>query len=173
MKKYILVLGLLILWGCQEDIPREELPAPNKSGREVSNFTLIETDGQIKKWTLKAKRAVFKEVDGEAEQILNIQDYKVNFHEESGQPDTVLTGKIGTYNRNTQEILTSRAVTITREDKKVLTSNVKWDPDEEIFITEEKVEIHDEGGVIRGRGMTATRDLEKITIMEQVSAEVK
>ncbi|MGM0441600.1 MAG: LPS export ABC transporter periplasmic protein LptC [Elusimicrobiota bacterium] len=174
IKKILKIFAVILFLfgvGCQ-DKPAEK-PAEEKDGRAINNFTLVKTDGQMRKWTLEAKRAVFKEDEQDSKQILNIQDFSMTFHHQDRKNDTLLKGERGVYNRKTQKMRTLGKVVITRKDKKITTSNVRWDPEVKKFITDEEIEIKDNGRIIRGRGMEASMDLEKITIKEKVSGTVK
>ncbi len=72
------------------------------SERSIKNFTLVETEGDIKKWVLEAVSAKFIEIDGG--EGLDIKDFTVNFFEDN-KVQAVLKGKSGIYNKTTEIFL--------------------------------------------------------------------
>ena len=144
--------------------------ATGESKKAIKNFTLVETEGDQKKWVMEAESAEFKEID--AEQVIQIKKFKVYFYEDNQQQAT-LEAQEGIYNKNTERLITYGKVDIEAEEKTIVTKNVIWDPQRKLFVTDEEVFIKTADGVLRGKGMEATMDLKSIKLKEEIKGEIQ
>jgi LPS export ABC transporter protein LptC len=161
---------MFLLAGCtvQEEDKMKFKNDEIQTTRVIENFTFVETEEGVKIWEMEAVSAEFNET--ETGEILEVKDFVIDFYEEDKEK-TRLKALYGQYNRDTQVLETSGRVEIETEEKKIITSNVVWDPAKKMFITDEDVTIETEGGKLRGKGMEASVDLESITIKSQIKGE--
>lgn len=168
----IVLLSVLQFAGCSDsgnDKTSVKSILPD-SKKIIKNFTLIETEGDQKKWIMDACWAKLTETD--SGEVLEVEDFKVRFYE-NNKVQSLLKAESGIYNKKTQSIETFGNVEIETEGKKIKTKNVIWDPSAKLFITQEEVLITSEGGILKGRGMEASMDLEEIRLNKEITGEMK
>ncbi|MGM0568581.1 MAG: LPS export ABC transporter periplasmic protein LptC [Elusimicrobiota bacterium] len=171
MRNVFPILFFLLCCACSPEGPPassgEDSPEP---GKYISNFTLTERIGEKKEWKLEAASAKFSE--GKKAQTVSVDNYKIVFFEDDLSVSE-LKGTRGKYNRKTGVFRDPGNVVIISKKRKIATSDLTWDPKEDAFATDSEVEIHTEGGVVRGKGMVASRGLDEINIKERISGELK
>ncbi len=171
MRFSVLLLSVMFFCGCSS--PTE---APDSAGipggpdKSIEGITLIEMDGPDKKWELNAASAELIKDSGR--ELVKFRDYKMNFFEEEAAVSE-LVGNEGEYDRVTEIFDAQGRVEIISEDRKIITSDVRWHPVEEVFTTDMEVEIHTLHGIVRGVGMVASKNLNEIDIVEKISGELR
>jgi LPS export ABC transporter protein LptC len=164
----VIVLCILPLFaGCSDSGKKGKGGSKNDvvAKKQIKRFTLVETKGIQKKWVLDAESA--RLTDTEKGEVLEITDFNINFYKEN-KVQVFMKAPLGYYYRDTQRLETSGKVFIETENRKITTRDVEWDPQRELFITDEEVLIETEGGELRGKGMEASMDLKEIKIKEKI-----
>lgn len=138
--------------------------------KAIGKFTLVETQGKNKKWVMDADSAEF--IETEQGEVIRVENLTVKFFE-SKNSQTIMKAQRGDYNRKSQVLITKGKVEIKTAEKKIITSDIKWDPQKEKFITQENVVIFTEDGIIKGKGMEASRDLKEIKIKNKITGELR
>ncbi len=171
MRFFFLILGVMLVFGCSSP-PERHGDAEVSAGPDklIEGVTLTEMDGPDKKWELNAATAELIKESGR--ELIKVRDYKMNFFEEDSAVSE-LTGIEGEYDRDTEVFDAPGRVEIISEDRKIITSYVRWHPVREIFTTDMEVEIYTQHGVVRGIGMVASKNLNEIDIIEKISGELR
>ncbi|MEA3506171.1 MAG: LPS export ABC transporter periplasmic protein LptC [Elusimicrobiota bacterium] len=161
--------GVFFLNACGSSEENLSGKTGRKGNRDViSDFTLVETEKGRKSWILEASRVALKKSE-EGIDIIEVNEFDVLFFEEDDE--ITLEAGTGHYNRLNNRIYTRGEVIISSDKKKIITSDVRWEPGSRKFITGEKVEIHTPEGVIRGVGMVASTDLSDIKLTREIKGE--
>jgi len=167
MKIFAVLIFSLFIAGCSSPNTTEK-NGDSGPARAMKNFTFTETEGNTTKWVMNADSAVFSEEEGD--DVILVKDVEVEFFD-SGRTAAVMKAVKGKYSRNSQTIKLYGKVNIEYQAKKIVTSNVSWDPDRERFVTDEDVTIITEDGIIKGIGMEATVDLKEIKLLKNIEGE--
>ncbi|MFH1414715.1 MAG: LPS export ABC transporter periplasmic protein LptC [Elusimicrobiota bacterium] len=168
-----ILLSMFVLSGCSDPAhdDRNRFTVGLESKKSIENFTLVETEGSRKKWVMNAVSASFRE--NVEEELLDIEDFEVEFYENDKKATVFLKAQKGTYSKDTEMLHTFGRVELKAEDKTIVTEDVVWDPVKELFITEKDVTVTTLQGVIKGVGMEASRDLEDIKIKNRIKGELR
>ncbi len=166
---YFILLTALFFTGCGSDSENSLNVKTSKPLDDViSDFTIIETEKGQKSWILEAARAKIKKNDSGIN-IIEVSDFNVVFLNKGDK--VILKARKGNYNKQNSNINTRGKVVIKSSQKKIITSNVNWDPVSGEFRTKEKVEIHSSEGVLKGTGMIASSDLSDIKLTKDIEGE--
>jgi len=171
-KTFVIAFIALSLFfpGCAGEEGAEKHTVSGGAEKAIKNFVLTETEKDSRKWTLKAEAAKFKE-DGGAS-VVELDNFSVNFYQ-SGKEKTCMEGRKGFYNRKTQVIETAGRVIVENNERKIITEDIRWDPERELFITEAEVTIETKDGLIKGKGLEASKDLKQLRLKEKISGKLK
>ena len=171
----LILLALVALAGCSVETGGGKEDVLSAAGidakKRLDDFVMVDTEGPKKKWKLKAQSAVVKEASN-GDRIL-IDNFNVDFFNDTGGVKAQLESGSGEYDRATKILYTFGEVVLKTEDRSIETSNVRWDPDREIFVTDEFVTIITGDAIIEGVGMEASVDLEDIVLMKKIQGEVE
>ncbi|GEM_PF-3231327 len=163
-----LLLSLFIA-GCGLEGVSPPVEGESRHEERIKGFTFTESDGASKVWEL-AGRSARLERSGEKDRI-HIYDFEVEFFQE-GEDDTLLEASRGVFIREDRIFYTEGDVLLLSGDRKIETSDIKWDPRTGGFETSRRVKITTPDGIIRGRGMTASRDLREIHLKEEITGDI-
>jgi LPS export ABC transporter protein LptC len=166
IKTIPVLLALIFLTGCSAG--EKEDADGSDADKPLNGFTLTETEGATKKWILEAESARFPQ---DREQTVEVIKLNMRFYEEDSV--THLKAESGEYNKKTRVLMTQGKVEIETEKRKIVTEDVRWDPERKLFLTESCVDIITPEGRIRGRGLESSMDLEKIKIKEKIEGEIQ
>lgn len=160
----LVIISALLFAGCDG----VGLPSPDveevRHERLFKNFRITDTEGERVLWEMSGERAVLS--DDDAEQIF-ADKVEARFFDEA-EEETLLNADSAELKRNTGEMRAWGNVRIFAGERKIYTSDVSWNPDEEVFQTDEDVTIIAPTGVVSGTGMVASRDLEDLTILRNI-----
>ncbi|MFW6134874.1 MAG: LPS export ABC transporter periplasmic protein LptC [Elusimicrobiota bacterium] len=139
-------------------------------GEYIKDFCLTETEKEKKNWILNAESAyiITEKEDG----IIKVNNFNVDFFERN-ENITTLNARKGTYYTESKRLKTDGEVKIKSSSKVIITSNVAWDPKKKIFTTDEKVTVKTPDGSVKGIGMEADVNLQRIKIKKHISGEIK
>ncbi|MBN2406429.1 MAG: LPS export ABC transporter periplasmic protein LptC [Elusimicrobia bacterium] len=172
MTEVLLLIMLMFFPACsdRQEYRKEDVRIDEKDiQKSIEKFTLVETEGSVKKWVMNADSAEFLETDkGDVVKAVNMD---VVFYEDNNTV-TRLKSDSGDYNKRSQVLDLSGNVVINSQTKKVITSDVRWDPGRNLFVTDKRVEIVTESGTMKGMGMEASMDLEDIKITSGIEGQL-
>ncbi len=156
---------VLLFLGCSGNNGSQKI-IESENKKSIKRFTLIETEGNQKKWVMDAEEAT------DAGEVLHIKNFKIKFYEDD-KVQALLKAESGSYNKETKGLKTFGNIEFEAEGKKIITKNVTWNPIDKLFVTEEEVLITTEDGVLKGIGMEASMDFQDIKIKHKISGELK
>ncbi len=159
----ILLLNLTSLGSCVNNM--EEINALNSDNNtKVEVAKHIETyyygtDGMLK--GIMTAPVLYRYMTDTPYIKLN-EGLKVKFYKDSLQLESVLTAKKGMYYENSNVIVVSDSVVVTtRDNKKLETDILHWDPKKQQFYTDQPVKLTTPSQVIYGKdGLVAPPNLE-------------
>jgi LPS export ABC transporter protein LptC len=182
--KKIAIIGFLILAGglifyvlnrtSQEESPSVSSPQEESLEEEAT----LETKGIVhtimkkgkKNWELRSESA---KQYGKGKRI-ELEPVELIAYDEEEKPLLNLKAKKGRLDLNTNNVEVEGAVIITSsEGAKFTTEKLKWIAKEEKLVTDEEIEMSKDNILIRGKGLEADRNLEKIEIKENIRIEIK
>ncbi|MEO0141898.1 MAG: LPS export ABC transporter periplasmic protein LptC [candidate division WOR-3 bacterium] len=159
----LVVINLFLLSNCKEDNIAEkiEITMPRFV---LENFTLTETHGGKKKWTLYADFAnVYDE-------IISVDTVLVVFFDTTGKEFARLSSITGKLNTRTHNILVRDSVVLfTRDSTTLFTDSLFWQNDSQKILTNSYVRIiKRDSTTIEGNGLKTTPDLTRIEIIGDI-----
>jgi len=133
------------------------------TAEEIKNFRLHQTrEGRVA-WTLTADKARFI---NQGEVFLEKPILKLH-PTITGKGYTLITSDKGKVELKTSQIETYGNTILESPDKKIYTSDIRYDPSEDKIFSDKKVLIITEDSEIEGSSMVADSRLERITITNQ------
>lgn len=143
--------------------PPERVQPPVESIQpdiKLEGFTLIETQGKLKRWSLASKSAV---VCGEMTKLKDIELKIFN----GEKPILELAAESGTLNRKAQTIKAhSKVVAKGRDGLTLTTSALLWDPAKGLITTEGRFALRKDGIRIKGEALKMDPGMERVEAKE-------
>ena len=135
---------------------------------EIKNFRLSHTRRGEIVWTLVARKARFESGDEVLleDPVLEFPHNNNDTSHKSGQ--TVIKASNGKVDMKTSRVITYGKTTLESPDKKIMTSDISYEPSEDRISTDKNVFIVTDESEITGTSMVSDSRLEKITISDQV-----
>ncbi len=152
--------------GCQKPSGFERIVEPGEpAGSEVTvrNFQTASYDNEMLRWKLKSEAAYFIKQNNS----INLEQVYLEYFESPGAK-IVMEGQNGIYYQlKGIMIIRGKVVVRTPNGRKLYTEKLIWNEKQGKLKTNEKVKIvYPEGDIIRGEGMVADQELNKIVITE-------
>lgn len=163
-----LIVGLVALAAC-EDEPTSTRTVELPTGREglpatpdqvVENGEHVITVDGVKKAVIQAEQMYFFHELGRV-----IGDtISVRFFDENGFQQSLLTARTGEIEQQTQEMLAEGEVHVRGETARIVTEALQYHPERNLVTSDTTTEIHQDGNVIRGRGVESDPGLKNLKI---------
>lgn len=156
----ILVIFILLLINYSEQSLKIH-PSYQKSS--MNKLYLTHKDGDAVQWELSADNAVIPL--GNNEVFLHSISLKIN-----RSPEIFLVSGKGVYNVDKGNVVLYQPVELKMEDRVFTTSTVTWDSKTEVISTEKPVQFAGKNFLIRGNGLNAHINQQKVKILGNVKA---
>lgn len=167
----VLLLCAVLLAGCGS---AQDSPEPAQTERlpdqEVTEFSLTETVGGVKSWTLFAERAEVFEEDGYSK----VYGVRILFYNVDGEVTSVLTSYRGRVDDKSKDLEAFGDVLVkTSDDVTLRTRSLHWDNRREKIWSNEFVTVTREREVVTGYGFDSDPDLQNAQIHSRVEIKVR
>jgi len=142
------------------------LPLLERPRQTVEGFSLSQSNKGQPLWDLHAPHAELREDDHESDlELPKLQIYK------NGKLASTLTAETGVVDMRTYDVtMSSRVLATSLDDGSTLsTEELKYDGKNGKFRTDKDVLVKKPGGVMRGKGLEANKDLSEIRVFKQSS----
>ena len=160
-----IVVGIAACSGDGGEPAEENLAAPV---REMEGFTLVETHNGVKRVEVVGSQLT----EHPDQQSLHVQDVKVDFYDENGDHQSVLTALAGRVDTETGN-MTARGdvVVVTDDGVRLETEELTWLDERRRIVTELPVRIVRETGEVRGVGLDTDPELREFRLGSQIEGE--
>lgn len=161
----ILLIGLLLLSSCVNDLKQIKALSEKGSGVEVARGVktyYYGPNGNVK--GILSAPVLYRYLSDTPYMLMD-SGLRVNFYNDSLQLQTVLTAKKGRYFEKTNDIVVQDSVVVVTVDgNKLLTDELHWDPRKQVFYTHKPARLLTETRDVVGKdGLTAPGDLSTYT----------
>jgi LPS export ABC transporter protein LptC len=161
-------LLLLAFGACGQESsepPREDAAA---HGREVLDFTLVETHEGVKRLVLVGSHMR----EDSDRHLMELEDIRADFFGDNGEHQSVLTARTGTVETETGDMVArSGVVVVTDDGVRLETEELRWCKDEGRIVTDLPVRILREGGEVRGVGLETDPHLRHFRLGREIEGE--
>jgi LPS export ABC transporter protein LptC len=138
--------------------------------REMEGFTLVETNNGVKRVEIVGSQMI----ERPDQQSLDVQEVQVDFYDEHGTHQSVLTARTGTVDRQTGNMtVRGEVVVVTDDGVRLETEELRWLDDRRRIVTELPVRIVRETGEVRGVGLDTDPELREFRLGSQIEGEWK
>ncbi len=145
--------------------PDKEIAAP---AREMEGFTLVETHNGMKRVEVVGSQMV----EDPEQQVLNVREVKVDFYDEQGVHQSVLTARTGTVETQTGDMtVRGQVVVVTDDGVRLETEELRWLDDTRRIVTDLPVRIIRETGELRGVGLETDPELREFRLGNRIEGE--
>lgn len=168
-------LGFILLAALVVGCGRQSEPARSDSGevlpdQEVTEFSLTETVGSEKSWTLFADRAEVFESKG----FSRVFGVKVLFYDPEGEVSSVLTSNRGRISEDSKDLRALGDVVLkSAEGATLRTESLSWDNASGRIWSSEFVTVTRGNEVLTGFGFDSDPDLKNVQIHSEVKISVR
>ncbi len=164
-----LALGVCLA-GCEGDPAGEEGQHGQLPDHEIDGFSLTQTRGGEKQWTLSAARALIYEAADRVE----MTDVRIDYFDDEGAVESTMTAREGLLMRRTNNMEARRDVAVFASDGTILTTDLlTWNEQTGKIETDLPVRVTKGKDVFTGTGVTADPDLKNIKVKSNFKAFVK
>ena len=164
-------VACLATTGCGPEEKRPEISdAGDLPDQEVMEFSLTETVGGSKSWTLFADRAEVFQDKG----YTKVHGVKVLFYGPDGEVSSVLTSKRGRVDEDSRDLQAFGQVVVeTSEGVLLETESLKWDNKQERIWSTEFVTLTRKREVLTGYGFDSDPELKHVEVHHDVKISVR
>jgi LPS export ABC transporter protein LptC len=158
-------------WGC-DSVQESPKPAETEKlpDQEVTEFSLTETVGGVKSWTLFAERAEVFEAEGYSK----VYGVRILFYDNKGEVTSVLTSQRGRVDDKSKDLQAFGDVLVETSDSVTLrTRSLHWDNRRAKIWSDEFVTVTREREVVTGYGFDSDPDLRNAQIRSRVEIKVR
>jgi LPS export ABC transporter protein LptC len=161
-----------LLAGCS----REEPGQAARSGEQqlpdqiISNFSLTETAGGKKDWSMDAVKAYVYD----RRNVIEADLVRITFFDEAGGVRSVLNSRNGRLDRNSNDMEARGDVLVTSSGGAELrTQSLTWKSRERQIVSDDSVTVVRRGDVLTGWGFRGDPDLGKFEILRAMKATIR
>jgi LPS export ABC transporter protein LptC len=163
----IILAGLVIAFlGCERGSGNLEPPDENLPDQVITDFVLIENDGEDVVWKLYADKAEVYESRNEAV----IYEVRIDFYEE-GEYASTLTSDTGTVDtlRNNMTARGNVVLNSKKENAVLKTEELSWNAETQLITSDYEATLEKGDSVIVGQGFEASPGLSRFKTDEMVA----
>jgi LPS export ABC transporter protein LptC len=136
--------------------------------REMEGFTLVETHNGVKRVEVVGSQMI----EHPDQQSLDVQDVKVDFYDEHGTHQSVLTALAGTVDTQTSNMtVRGDVVVVTDDGVRLETEELTWLDERRRIVTELPVRIVRDTGEVRGVGLDTDPELREFRLGSRIEGE--
>ncbi len=153
----------------------DDLSLPSSSQQPntaVERIRMTETRKGKRLWEVEADRGEMFEDQGKAVLVQVVEPVKIIIYED-GDTLTILSEKLVVDLRTKDLQLSGRVRSESSRGTKMFAERVSWSAEKRQIHTDVPVVIEKEGYQVRGKGMVADTVLERVTIHERITSEIR
>lgn len=160
MLSVILIIGILIILNYKESSVNV---FPSYQTSSMENLHLKHREGNKVQWELTSEKAILPA--GNKEVFLKFLVLKIN-----RTPAIYLTSANGLYEIENGNVTLSNSVELNMKDTTFATDSLKWQSKDNLITTDDTIKVSSGKFLIKGTGLTANTDQQKVRILKDVEA---
>ena len=163
-----LAVAWLALEGCGRSDPRRSEESVAGPIREMQEFTLVETHEGVRRVVVVGSHMT-EQPDRHS---VEVDSVKVDFYDEEGGHQSVLTARSGTVQTQTGDmVVRGNVVVVTDDGIRLETDELRWLNERRRIVTDLPVRILREEGEVTGVGLETDPELREFRLGEQIEGE--